>query len=256
MFLISKFRSVAQLLPKPLYMVTQAAWRLMRKAITYAYFGVRYPNTKIVFKSEKTVSGQFGQPQLVDDLLGGRHEGVFLDIGANHPEFNNNTAFFEHHRNYSGWAFDPLNKYQEMWHATRPRTTFIKCALGAEAGQLIFHEATGGEGWEDQLSYVTEIDPHSISGVASSSHSGSIIEVKPLRDFDIGEVDFASIDVEGYEEMVLKGMFPEIRPKVILVENCGFPVGSEEIRRLVISHGYEFHSRIRYIDDLYVRKDF
>ncbi|MFL0355223.1 FkbM family methyltransferase [Erythrobacter sp. GH1-10] len=182
--------------------------------------------------------------------------GVFLDIGANHPCFNNNTAFFEKERDYSGWAFDPLNKYIGLWAEARPRTTFVQCALGEAPGRIAFHETSGEEGWEDQLSYVEVIDEADMEAAArAKSTDVSIVEVKPLREFEVGEIDFASIDVEGFEEMVLKGMFPEIRPKVILVENCSFPVGSERLRKMILSEGYRFHSRVRYIDDLYVREN-
>lgn len=242
-------------MPDPLYRSTSTIWRALRLAITFGYFKLKHPRTRLVLKTSSGI-GQFNQPILIDVLLGQKHGGRFLDIGANHPVNNNNTHYFEKEREYTGLAFDPLNSYIDLWKTQRPRTEFFQCALGSKPGKAVFHEAENTEGWEDQLSYVENVlNEASLGKTDNPSTEGPgrrVIDILPLRHFDIGPVDFASIDVEGFEEDVLNGMLPEIRPTIVLVENCSFPVGSERIRSMMRDNGYRFHSRIRYIDDLYV----
>ena len=55
---------------------------------------------------------------------------------------------------------------------------------------------------------------------------------------------------------VLSGFKNNLRPQVLVVENCFGPIGSTELRNQIRSMGYSLVARISYIDDIYVHVDF
>lgn len=203
----------------------------------------------IRFRSEGDTS-QFGQSSLIDVLLDKKKNGTFVDIGANHPTFNSNSNFFEHERGYSGYSFEPLPSYKEIYPKFRPNTKFYSYAVGAKEETLILRVNEVTEGWEDQLSTLS----------VSNDDKGSVglsVKVAPLTFFDINrDVDFISIDVEGFELNVLSGInWGEIKPSIVCIENCESSIGSNVIRDILISAGYLYFARIKYIDDIFVKNE-
>lgn len=247
MFNIYKFKKALSFLPFPIFRVMQRLWRGLRHQLTFFYFKVMYPNTELLL-GNKLGGGQFGQSSIIDALLNQKKNGYFIDVGANHPIVNSNSAFFEIERGFTGIAFDPLGSYVKDWGRARPHTKFIQAAIGDSRDRIYFYKVIKRNGWEDQLSYVEKNYYKPQSGCPEPE----IVEVFALKDLNLPSVDFASIDVEGHELNVLKGMLPDVKPKVLLIENCGFPFGSEKIRKIAISNGYVLHARIGYVDDLYI----
>jgi hypothetical protein len=69
---------------------------------------------------------QIGQDKLVDFILKNKENGFFLDIGAQHPEDLNNTAFFEKYRNWNGVAIEKASMWNDKWSdSSRKKTSYI-----------------------------------------------------------------------------------------------------------------------------------
>jgi hypothetical protein len=69
---------------------------------------------------------QIGQDKLVDFILKNKENGFFLDIGAQHPEDLNNTAFFEKYRNSNGVAIEKASMWNDKWsNSSRKKTSYI-----------------------------------------------------------------------------------------------------------------------------------
>lgn len=229
----------------------QPAWQAGRRVANSSLFRLRHPEA-VVLHVKNPDAGQFNQPYLLDFLLDHKTSGFFLDIGANHPSYNSNSFFFESQRSFTGIAFDPLRNYAELWSAQRPGTKFLNIALGETNGEVQFFEHQNDDGWADQLSYTANSKLHR----ESEGATGRIVTVQRLDAIEgmPSNIDFASIDVEGAEIDVLSG-FGEVRPKILVVENCFGISGQESIRDQVISMGYTIAARITYVDDVYIRND-
>jgi FkbM family methyltransferase len=238
-------------LPTPAVGLLKTVWQTGRRLINRFYFKL-FQRRTVVLDVLRTEEGQLNQPVVIDYLLDGAIGGFFLDIGANHPQFNSNTCFFERHRSYRGIAFDPLEKYKSEWEKTRPNTRFMNIAAGATTGTVRFYQHANTDGWADQLSYTELSNTDHAPNMASR-----IVDVMPLADIQglPDSVSFASIDVEGAEQEVLKGFRESLRPRVLVVENCFGPIGNNALRDQIRSMGYELVARISYIDDVYVRTD-
>ncbi|WP_373476300.1 FkbM family methyltransferase [Sphingorhabdus sp.] len=238
-------------LPSSLRPIAQTGWQYTRRMLNQISCKLKYPDTVVLYpKSQST--GQYNQPEILDFLLEGKENGFFIDIGANHPEYNSNTYYFELKKKYEGVAFDPLQKYAKLWKSKRPRTRFENVALGASKGEVSFFEHENTDGWQDQLSFTSDSPLFDRATMVGKS-------VKVMRLDEINglpqDVDFLSLDVEGAEIPVLHGLGNAIRPRIMLVENCFGVSGKKDIRDLVLSMGYRFVFRISYIDDLYIRND-
>ena len=187
-------------------------------------------------------------------FAGREAKGVYVDVGANEPIDNSNTCYFDRQLGWRGVAVEPLNRFAADW--ARDRTAKLLAYAATEQQQT--------------LSFEEVIDS---SGTPFSSVEGSSIKNKALQRRTItvqGErldrlldaqgidaVEVMSIDVEGHEMQVLRGLdLNRIKVQVILIEN-NVPAfsGSAEIRRHLAQSGYRHTARVWHLDDVFVRQD-
>jgi len=251
--------------------------RLIKSILEYIYhegrwlaekglLSIIHPSVSIVRLKKKKIDeirkhgyrSQFGQDYFIDTIISNKiKHGIFVDIGANDPEYNNNTFYFETIHSWGGVAIEPQEKYIEAWKGKR-KAKFINCCIGKENSTVQFLQYDSPNEWEDQLSCVSDMSREEDGHLASKT-----IEAK-MRPFSeiatengLNEISLMSIDVEGYEVEVLKGIdFSIMRPKVILIENCRKLAGDESIRKILFKAGYVFTMRIWTADDLFLEKKF
>jgi len=170
--------------------------------------------------------------------LGHVHCGFYVDVGANHPSADSVTkAFYD--RGWCGINIEPLAGHVQELMAQRPRDVNLCVAAGACEGEVELFD-TPVRGWATASAEVAQA--HRAHGVAVRS-----VRV-PLRRLDAilaehapAEVHFLKIDVEGFEEEVLRGMdFTRWRPWVVVVEAAHPHSGKPEMpwEGLVTCHGY------------------
>lgn len=208
--------------------------------------------------SGKQSYSEYGQDAFVlRRIYNSKPDGIFVDVGANHPIVDSNTYLLELN-GWTGLAIEPQKWLNEQWPGLR-KTPCLECVAGSEDGNVTFIEST------EQVGF---------SGVAgfnkvSSGHTRKIVRQRPLRDIlryhAIDEIDYLSIDVEGYEMNVLQGIdFERVRVRLIGVENdlgfkwlpllgkrLGFELGSNGLRRYLRKKGFKQIARI-VCDDFFV----
>lgn len=182
-------------------------------------------------------------------LFPNKNNGFFLDIGGNNPIMINNTYYFEN-IGWNGLAFEPVKRNSELWKENRT-TKCLQIALGGEK--------------EAEMEFV-EYEDDVMSGIKGKvDFEGEIkntykVKVRPLKnvlkEYDIRQVDFMSLDVEGGEIEVLKGIdFDEVDIYSILIENNKGTEKAKAIRKFLIKQGYYFYGRL-WLDDLWVKRDY
>jgi hypothetical protein len=81
-----------------------------------------------------------------------------------------------------------------------------------------------------------------------------------VKQENITHIDYLSLDVEGHELNVLKGIdFEKVRINVLTIENnppCCAIYGDKKIRELMFRNGFVLWGRTIGLDDFYVHKDF
>lgn len=167
--------------------------------------------------------------------------GFYIDVGAEDPTKDSVTrAFYE--RGWQGINIEPVQGHFDKLCDERPRDLTLQIAIGDQVGWITLYEIP-----DTGLStLVREVAArHQSEGLDYVERRVPITTLNSLwEDFVKGEVHFLKIDVEGYEDQVLRGMaLVQYRPWIILLEATE-PRSCEETwyqweDRLLESH-YEF----------------
>ena len=171
-----------------------------------------------------------------------RRGGVFVEAGANDGVSQSNTWFFEAYRGWSGLLIEPVPELAGLARRFR-RAPVENVALGpadqdgamlelAEADLMTgVYRGASGEGQARRIS----------------------VPMRPLStlldEHGISSIDFFSLDVEGYEIEVLKGLnLDRHAPQFILIETGNF----EAVKAWLGSH-YRFREALSGHDYLFER---
>jgi FkbM family methyltransferase len=155
---------------------------------------------------------QFREDIQIWDCLGRRRDGFFVEVGANHPVRLSQSYFFEL-QGWRGLLVEPLGEKCSLLRAQRPGSQVVEAAAGAPEqkgrGRLVV--AT-----DDLLSGLREKPWVTVA-------ERRTVEIRTLDDIlaEAGNphIDFLSIDVEGTELDVLRGLdLRRHRPRILLVE--------------------------------------
>ncbi len=231
----------------------------IKRAMIMRKFGRTYPDTKLFYPTQRKLYSQDDQDYIIyNGLFQGKDDGVFCDVGGNHPLNLNNTRYFEE-LGWSGYVFEPLPYMRHLWRKHR-KATFFPFAASDSEGEVIFSIVKDATGWEDMLSYVKETKDieyrHETEDIT--------VRTRALKDVfkeeDVTHIDYMSIDVEGHEMNVLQGIdFDAVDIRVLSIENnpsCCYTYGDDKIRALMFENGYHLWGRIAGLDDIYVKKGF
>ena len=149
--------------------------------------------------------------------LGHVNEGVYIDVGAQHPRIDSvSRSFYE-----AGWRgihVEPVPHYAKLLQEDRPDERVLACALGSEVGEVNFFQIDG-----TGLSTASEA-----IAMEHAKRDFAIAKISVLQKnlnfvFDLiknSDVHWLKIDVEGAEEAVLRGWKRHsARPWVVVVES-------------------------------------
>lgn len=174
--------------------------------------------------------------------LGHIEGGFYIDVGANDPEEHSVTkAFYE--RGWHGINIEPLPAFHQRFKDERPRDINLALAAGNATSEFTLYEVEGITGWASLDKQVAQM--HAADGYKVSE---TLVQVLPLSEICArhvqGEIHFLKIDVEGFEEQVLRGMdFVRWRPWVLVVEATlpgSQQTNHQDWEHLILQHAYQF----------------
>ena len=136
------------------------------------------------------------EDNILDWLTGYKKDGFYIDIGANNPDRINNTKLF-YERGWKGINIEPDKNGYDLFCQKRPRDINLNCAVGD--GEAIYYKDSGAT--------VGNIFTKDLAKERGFVKEEKMI-LKPLREIfaenNLKMVDFISMDVEGFENEVLK----------------------------------------------------
>jgi FkbM family methyltransferase len=174
--------------------------------------------------------------------LGHVKNGFYIDVGANDPvEHSITKAFYD--QGWHGINIEPMPTFRQAFLEQRPKDINLTVAVGATEGHITLYDVPSVNGW-------ATVDPDVARAHQANGFEVSIAKV-PMRtlcsictEYRLGDIHFLKVDVEGFEEEVLKGMdFSRWRPWIVVVEATlpnSRDVSFEGWEHLLTDHAYQF----------------
>ena len=155
---------------------------------------------------------QMGQSKIIDDLLGSKRNGFFIEAGGFDGEFGSNSLFFEIERDWTGILIEPIPKnYQIIKTKNRKVHTLNACIANKRpivAKFRVLHVLSG------RLSEMSDNHKHRIDVEGKSGNKRvdkiayipcfSLVTI--LKAIGVDKVDYFSLDVEGGEWDIIKNL--------------------------------------------------
>jgi FkbM family methyltransferase len=193
-------------------------------------------------------------------LLRGITHPSYLDVGAHHPYYLNNTALF-YHQGCKGINIEPNPDLLRQFTKSRPRDINLNVGVAPRSGSMDFY-------WMEDatLSTFSETEMQRSLGQGRKLKSKLALPVAPLNQIvsqycDGQFPDFLTLDVEGMELEILHTIdFSLSRPKVICLETSIYSSTGEGAKRhdlmtLVEGQGYLLYADTN-LNSIYVDRKF
>jgi FkbM family methyltransferase len=154
---------------------------------------------------------------LLARLFSHRKSGFYIDIGAHDPVKYSITKYF-YDLGWHGINIEPSSDMFPRLSAARARDINLNFGLSDRDGTLTFYEATKTEGLSTFVK--AEMETHCKAGFEFIERQCKVTTLtKVCEQYVRGEIDFVSIDVEGYEREVLEGCdWRKWRPCILIIE--------------------------------------
>lgn len=217
----------------------------------------RYDGTEALAHEFNGFQGQYLQDKYVyENFFADYRGGTFIDIGAHDGVSLSNTLFFEKEMGWSGLCIEPNPDVFPF--LLKNRKMCLQAALSDKEETVEF---TKIKGYAQTLSGITkeyhkEYPDRIKEEMDYFGGTKETIEIKTrtlnsiLGEYGYETIDFMSIDTEGSELTILKGLdFNRFKVRVISMENN---FESEIHRVFMKERGYMFKERIK-IDDIYYK---
>lgn len=168
----------------------------------------------------KYINGSFsqkGEDLILERIFKGKKKGYYVDVGANDPDFYNNTKKF-YLKGWKGINIEPNPILFNKFLIDRKRDISLNVGIGKRTGTAIFYEFE-----VNSLSTFSKKDKENKVKVGYKLKKEYKIKIYRLenivRKYCKKKVDFITIDTEGLDYEVLQSNnWKTFRPKAVCVE--------------------------------------
>lgn len=174
---------------------------------------------------------QFGEDQLILEYFN-KKSGVFVEVGAFDPVLLSQTYLLEQN-GWSGVLVEPLPHLATRLRSARPRSKVFECAVSspAHAGTAVMHR-----GENDSLA---SLDADA-GGEQITVQTRTLDQI--LQEAGLPQIDFLSMDVEGFEMEVFAGFdLRRWQPSLVLLEDH---VHDLRKHQHMLANGYQLVNRL------------
>jgi FkbM family methyltransferase len=190
------------------------------------------------------------QDELVWAYFGCRNEGFFVEVGANHPKEGSQTWLLEQ-KGWRGVLVEPQERLYKQLCEHRPRCHVFRAACSAPGRTGFADLHIPEEGLNGFATLERNVDDFGIRYERTERVELMTLDAVLARAGN-PKVDFISIDTEGTELDVLRGIdLRQQRPGLILLEDKGQSLAKHRYLR---AQGYKLVKRTE-LNNWYVPQD-
>lgn len=187
---------------------------------------------------------QNGEDLVIHKLLNHKNKGFYVDIGAYDPNRFSNTKYF-YKQGWCGINIEPNIQNYHKFLKARPRDINLNIGIGSKPGKKIFYKL-----FPDTLSTFSKKDAFVYKKIGFKIINKHRIEIQRLDNIiskycQNKNIDFFSIDTEGFEMEVLKSNdWGGVKPPIICIESYTFQTDRSpskerrEINQFLVNLGY------------------
>ena len=184
---------------------------------------------------------------LINYLFKNKKKGFYLDIGCQHPTFNNNT-YLLFKRGWSGINIDLDRKNIDLFDIARPKDINICSCVSSDLWEkdfFYFHDGSPINTLERKT--LLNKDNYLKKKIKTNTLNNILDQLNKIE-----EIDYMNIDVEGHEMSILNSFdIDKYKPSVISVEFIDFKMKKLELKynnieRVIDSNLYKFLTNQNY----------
>ena len=180
------------------------------------------------YRSKKNSYSLTSIDLLVSHIFRDQKKGFFIDVGCNHPVFNNNT-YLLYKKGWRGINIDLDKKSIDLFNLYRKLDHNQNIAISSkleDAELYFYHEKSPINTINKKSANFQKAKPKEIRKIKTRTLDSVIAE----SSFIDKKIDFLTIDVEGHELEVLKGFdLKKYTPKIIVIEYLDLSLEKLEI---------------------------
>lgn len=183
-------------------------------------------NRLVKYGIGKNSYSQCGEDLIIDFILlctrGTEQKGNYIDIGAHHPTYLNNTFLF-YKKGWTGINVDPIRENIDLFHSKRPKDTNVCAGVGDKSENKEFYVTNPPT--------LSTFDKNALDSIVNNGHKLSrvdIVEFLAVNDLIskyaiIDDIDLMTIDVEGNEFEIINSFITNgIHPKILVCETVEY----------------------------------
>ena len=165
---------------------------------------------------------------IIRDFFQDRRDGLFVDVGAGHPEVGSNTMYLERQLGWRGLAIDAQESYAAEYARLRPQTTFVAAFVSDRTGDKVrFFLNTN----QPTLASASKRVTSRWREATGSVDLPTVSLTDALDHFGVKTMQFLNLDVELYEPQALAGFdIKRFRPELVCIE------AHAEVRQAILDY--------------------
>ncbi|MEI5984761.1 MULTISPECIES: FkbM family methyltransferase [Sphingobacterium] len=178
------------------------------------------------------------------------YKGVYVDVGAHHPYRFSNTNYF-YKKGWRGINIEPSPDAMRWFKWFRPKDVNLNIGISESPQELTYYCFN-----EPALNGFSQEVSESRDGLHAKYHLLKTIPVPTLPLSDVldkylapgKQIDFLSVDAEGFDLIVLKSNnWEKYKPVFVLVEEeLSIPeLNKSEVYQLMLSKGYSLVAKTK-----------
>lgn len=191
---------------------------------------------------------QEGEDMILNRIFEGKRQGFYVDVGAHHPRRFSNTFLF-YRRGWSGINIEPNPDVIRIFNSERPRDINLQCGVAESGAVLKYHYFS-----DPALNtFDLEVVKSRLANTPYKLVKAEDVVITRLDDIlkkhlpPETDIDFLSIDVEGFDLSVLKSNdWNLFRPACVLAEVLNSTLEqaiNSDIAQFMRSNGYSVFAR-------------